>query len=139
MEMVEYSKWQIRKFLNSEHYGGMAAIRAFVTPPEADKEGVIRYHSSVQAGVQITDCGKQIHLDFDGPSAYYDEDRIDEWITNSQFKISALINTLISFGNEVASVGEQFKQDAVEARKKEELRRKEKKDGEKSCSEECPC
>lgn len=135
--MVEHERWQVRKFINMDNYGGMAAIRAWITPPEPDKEGVIRYHSSVDSGVQISDCGKIITLDFDSPSAY-DDKRIEEWIANSQFKVSMLINTLIDFGNEIAKVGEQFKEDAAVCREREELRRKEKekKDG-KSQDEGC--
>ena len=79
-----------RQFLNTEADGGVAFVKARVGEGSVDGNG----YANLDAELTISDCNRQITLDF---SVYGSRERLDEEIENIRTKLRRLRTTLAAF------------------------------------------
>jgi hypothetical protein len=81
-----------RQWLNSDEDGGMAAILTDVNEPHLDTDSNGIPYGHVSAAIKISDCSRQISLDFD----VYNLEGLD----NARLKINRLYRAIAKFRTE---------------------------------------
>jgi len=108
--------------LNKGAFHSGAFIVAKISEPDYSKPSKVRSYSAIDAQIVLSDCDRNITLDFDSPTLENKKD-FEKYLENSTHKITTLVSTLMEFNNELVLAYKRLESFKKPPKKKAEKKR----------------